>query len=250
VGVKVALIPPRGWENYFADSTGIQMTLALPELFGYPAYVPAIANVRRRGDYIIMDNGAAEGKPLPSRQINTYADMIGANEIVLPDALGDANVTLAKTRHFLRVNYLPKMKYMAVVQGTTPKEIQNLILQYDPDDRITTLGIPRDMMTRLESKSARIDLANWICTNFPNRFEIHFLGAHAAWPQEVKAAAKYCEIRSTDTSLPFNFAIAGEDLKLSKQRIVRRSSYFVNLRDAHPDLVKRNIETYLEWAQG
>jgi len=74
------------------------------------------------GDYIILDNGAAElGKSVDMDRLLEAADIVGPNEIVIPDVLYNFYATVDNLKTYgpwLRER-LPGVKLMAVPQGKT-----------------------------------------------------------------------------------------------------------------------------------
>lgn len=266
MGIKVALIPPLGWEQYLGYSAGIQMSLAVDSCMAYGPYVSEMRHAASMGNYVIVDNGEAEGQRSQNRHVTGFAASIKASEQVLPDVMGDRHATILRvTEFFSRAsNVLPDMKYMAVAQGDE-RDVR-VIVHYFAEFKyrsgpngvetypVTTIGIPRNLCTIAGNPAARIDLANWIRKEYGDRFEVHLLGANAAWPQEVQAAARYAEgsIRSIDTSLPFNFALAGKLLEQDVPEAVTRDRLYLTGRLPRVNIrhVARNIDIYKTWARG
>jgi hypothetical protein len=269
--MKVALIPPLGWESYLAQSTGILMALALEtciESMNYPASMRLVRGTSKA--LLILDNGAAEGQQAKNGAMNKFAQHLGAHELVLPDVLGSRMGTIAKVHEYFRyTKWDTALTYMGVVQGDSVRHAQQCIRDYagmqvrsfpeSPEvlQPIKTLGIPRRLIQTTEEFSVRIDLANWITEHYGRRFEIHFLGAAGVWPQEVKYAAKYApQVRSIDTSLPFVFAHHNVDLaamtsaRPQTRKLERPTGYMVgSLVNRNPTLIQSNIDTYLAWAR-
>jgi len=247
--VKVGLIPPKGLENYGLRSK-FHLALALPELIGRRTYGGMYTRAASMGDYVVLDNGIAEGQPCNAEDLATFAAKIGAKEIVAPDVLRNAGKTLALVERYVR-DYPPTLYCMAVAQGKKMLEYQTLVEEFAKLDAVTAIGIPRHMLETLDSKACRIDLANWIAEKFPERFDIHFLGTNPYWLLEIKNTSKYApHVRSVDTSMPFSYAIEGEELRGSRREFTRPDKYFdidwgtrVN-----GSLLRGNIATLMEWA--
>lgn len=263
--MRVALIPPLGWETYSVQSTGVQMALAIEACFGSSKYTTAYKLHAAHGDLVMLDNGEAEGRRTTNRELVRLARSINATELVLPDVMGNRHATVRMVSDFFNGDELldvPSMLYMAVAQGDTLLDAQRCVeyfAEFRPHNQstspITTIGIPRRLIVSAGSPSARIDFANWINDEYGGRFAIHLLGAVSSWPQEVKFANKYApRIRSIDTSLPFNFAIAGKVLPpdgngLSVVDVVRHPKYLSgSLQNIYQKLVEANITTYKGWA--
>lgn len=198
--------------------------------------------------YKILDNGAAEDLAIGAKHLMTLADHIRADEVVLPDTLGDADDTIAKVHNFTPF-FEDDYAYMAVVQGRTRKEVISCINYFDGDDsaarRITTLGIPR-LLNDIH-RDFRQEISEWIIRNdLHHKFEIHFLGAYAAFPDEVVRLAPY-NFRGIDTSLPITLGLQERGL-LSTKPSVGRSKHYFDVTTTNR-FVDDNVTTYLDWAK-
>ena len=249
VKIKVGLIPPRGLENLVLRSK-FHLSLAIDELMNRRMYSGMYKRAAELGDYVVLDNGLAEGMPCTPSFLYKHAKEIGASEVVVPDVMQDAEGTINQVKLFFEDRKLLPIKHMAVAQGKTLPEFRRCVEEFAKVEFITVVGIPRHMLETLRTQPCRIEFANWVADKFPGRFELHFLGTNPVWIGEVKAAAKYTPARSVDTSMPFSYAMAGEDLALSAQQIIRPKRYFETdwsrFVDVH--LVRHNISTLLEWA--
>jgi hypothetical protein len=252
--IRVALIPPLGWERYFERSDQMQMTLCVPHLLASAGYLRAVADARDRGEYIIMDNGAVDGGLVTDAYLKNAAVDLQVDEVVLPDVIGNATMTREKVRQYLRLHDM-RVKYMAVLQGEDEQILRNLVKNFVDDEQITVLGLPRDHIVRIK-KQIRIEMANWIEDTYPGRFKIHLLGTSSHWIDEVKFAAKYApHIRSVDTSAPFVYSLRnmylGEPSTKGFKNVGRPDSYLKGrVTFAYPPLVDRNIDAFKRWAKG
>lgn len=248
--MRTGLIPPRGLEN-FALRSKFHLALAIPELMDRRVYGGMYTRAVTLGDFVVLDNGLAEGRPASSEALLTYAKRIRAQEVVLPDALRNTEKTLELVTTFFK-NYAPlDHNYMAVVQGKNIMELRYSIDQYCRMPYVHTLGIPRHLLETIETKSCRIDLATWIYDTYPNRFDIHFLGTNPVWLSEIRFASKYTPfVRSVDSSMPFSYTLAGEELATTTKQITRPPKYFDIdwSRRVQGELLRKNIETFMEWA--
>lgn len=252
--MKIALIPPKGMEE-MALLSNFHMTLAIRDCVANSKYLRVYEEASTRNDWIITDNGANELEPASDELLIDVASKLWAREIVLPDVVGDARGTAEAVQNFLKRNPSADRQFhlMAVVPGSGIREIMNLVGVYADIRGITTLGLPRLLLeSRLDlGKAIRIDLANAIQHKYGTRFDIHLLGASRLWPVEVKYAATYApHIRSMDTSLPFNYAMAGQTIA-NRVSVSRPSNYFTHTwPNERPQLLKTNIETFLMWSHG
>lgn len=248
--MKVALIPPAGLENYALRSK-FHLALAIPLLMKRRAYAGMYKRVGNLSDYVILDNGANEGQPADVDMIKSYAAMIGCNELVLPDVMYSAADTLKAVKQGLPLLAGCAPSRMAVIQGETIGELRTCVEAFSSMQDIDVVGIPRHTIATTSRSAVRIELANWIEQQYPGRFQIHLLGTHPAYLKEVQAANKYAgHIRSVDSSLPFNYALAGKSLLDTKERIMRPDRYFEEdwSRRANVDLIRDNIDTFMRWA--
>lgn len=250
--MEAALIPARGLEIYALRST-FHLALAIPDALNNPYYVGAYRRAANRGDYIILDNGAAESQMAPDKQLIEASRLLRANEIVAPDVIKDGSATVLRTKGFCNqfAQDLTGLKVMAVAQGSKLAGFRTCVDNFARVSKIKVVGIPRHAIDTLNSKAARIDLANWINEAYPLRFDIHFLGTNPKWLHEIKAAATYApHVRSVDSALPFNYTIAHTKLATTNKSLTRHPRFFTYdwSRDVPANLLRDNIKTFMEWA--
>lgn len=95
------------------------------------------------GKYVLMDNGAAEGKQLGYNELIKQFEKIHPTEIVVPDTLNDANSTLAKMFDWIRqFNGLP-YKFMGVPQGKNLREWKACAYIMMQEPRLNSIGISK-----------------------------------------------------------------------------------------------------------
>lgn len=256
--MEVCLIPPKGLET-FALHSHHHLALAMPELVDNPAYVSVMDRAHRGGDFIIIDNGAAEGARVTDAKLFAAAKVLHANEIVLPDTLGDWFLTMQQCNAFMAENRIGleqfEGNFMFVAQGKSREQVEQAIRAVVRYDRVTTIGLPRNLIGYTQNQTIRIDVANWIESTYGERFKIHLLGVSAGNLREIKWAARYAgHIRSIDSSLPFNYAIKGRDLNRAAdvmETINRPDQYFErnwNAAAIRRALIISNIDAFKGWA--
>ncbi len=246
--MRTALIPPRGLENYALQSN-FHLALAIPGLMSRRTYSGMYLRASRLGDYVVLDNGANEGTAVPTEDLVRVATDLQCQEIVMPDVLADKDATIRRVREFVRTVHIGTKK-MAVLQGKNYAELRWCVSHFADIPEVTVIGIPRHIISTVNKPSIRIDLANEIENVHPKRFEIHFLGTNPQWLREVCAATKYAgHVRSVDSSLPFNYTIARKRLSLTGEPVYRPTGFFEEdwSRRVDVQLLKDNIETFLEW---
>jgi hypothetical protein len=83
-----------------------------------PIYRAFYQSAQRRGAFIMLDNGAGElGRSLPIADLVEAANEVHADEITLPDVLGDADATLSATRAAMPA--VPRKARAVCPHGTT-----------------------------------------------------------------------------------------------------------------------------------
>src|ERR1700748_2794438 len=121
--MRLALIPP---VSLIDDIFNTNYQMVLPHI-AHLNYIAAYRSARKRGDFLILDNGAAEGETPSLADLMTAAQDYMANEVVVPDVLGDADQTRALAEDFgefiERYHFNDLFGYMGVVQGRTIDEI-------------------------------------------------------------------------------------------------------------------------------
>lgn len=238
--MKLALIPPYSQMNtvYRTD-----YQLVLPEHLANKQYQEAYITARRNGDYMIMDNGAAEGNLLSPGELRSMALGLMVHEIVVPDVLGDMYATLQMAKEFFRFGVDSRFKYMGVVQGQSLDECCACVEAYYTDHgNITVLGIPRHLISTCKKKDIRSDLALYIRSNYPG-YQVHLLGTNPSYIRELsdaKEAFQVAGVRGVDTSAPFNYAYHGKSI-LEGNYAGRVEDYF-NLNLPTTQALNYNIE--------
>lgn len=249
--MRVALIPPRGLENYALRSR-FHLALAIPTLLTRQTYGGMYKRAAKLGDYVVMDNGANEGQRATGQLLCDLATNFGCQEVVLPDVLYDKYGTIMGAKVYLMGGYGGLgLRKMAVLQGKDPTDLKSCAIRFADIPQITVVGIPRHSIVTMNRPAVRIEIANWIEDRFPKRFKIHLLGTNSAYLGEVSAAQKYApHIRSVDTSMPFNYAIAHRSLTRVTDTVIRPERYFTDDWSGRIDvnLLRDNIDTLMEWA--
>lgn len=254
--MHAALIPPKGYEHTALWS---HFHLMLAQVV-HDDYFTTYSRAKLRNDYIIMDNGAAEGKLVDMDTLINAACALDVSEVVLPDAMHHAAETITMAKDAF--NMKPSIgdlgfSIMGIIQGDHKTDIPYCVDSYRDMHGVTTLGIPRHWIRTLGDVYARFNICAMLQANgMHERFEVHLLGTSTAWPGEIQMLSRtYPWVRSVDTSMPYNWTMAGLRLpepymKNQVQAIARPNAYFEVPRTLDEDLLEANCQTYLEWAQG
>jgi len=244
----MALIPPRGYEKT-ALWSDIHLVLPLPSLTRNMDYIRMYDFARKRGDYIILDNGCAEGSLVSPKDLMLFAQVIRPHEIVAPDILDDAQGTWDLTSKFFSDGPEDVRDYniMAVLQGKSVQERMSLLEAFASIPEITAIGIPK-IIVRQPGSTIRLTTAMAIEAAYPNRFQIHLLGLNKAFPTEIRDVAFPHWIRSMDSAQPYKVTEADHMLS-ARPYAARRSDYFEQVKTVDMELLKANVGLARKWAE-
>lgn len=208
--MKLALIPPL---DHLNDLAKTNYQLMLPQLASDPTYLAAYKEATVRSDYVILDNGVAEGKPVAWSEITALAQSAKVSEIVLPDVMCDAEGTFEATKAVWKSRDI-NFRYMYVAQGASLSEAFSYVVKALDERRwISTIGIPRHLVktVRFDARLRLAEMLEALRESGTFNFQIHFLGTNSYWMQEVKyvEAALPGVVRGVDTSAPYVYSYLG-----------------------------------------
>lgn len=206
--MKLALIPGSKGTS-LVDFIGLSYHLVLAQhVLADPKYEQFYKERHDQGDFILMDNGAAEEGTLSVEGLMYAARMIHPDEIILPDHLCDADATIKATMDENVLALIPPRKRAVVPQGNTIDEWLTCANYLVDELEFTTLCIPKHAE---RFPGGRVSILNAIHKlNWHNYYNIHMLGI---WgdpyhePRKIAEAAPW--VRGLDTAAPFAFAQAG-----------------------------------------
>jgi hypothetical protein len=250
--VKLALIPPF---SYLSDTKLTRYQLMLPHLVTNEAYSYTYEELGDNKDqFVILDNGEAEGVQQDWFDLQDMARSYRVNEIVLPDVIADRRETQKRVAEAMtQWQRIPNVGLMYVLQGKTWGEIEWSFEDACHYSAVTTIGIPRHLPETLGYKHARWNIVRWIMAERLHMLagrDIHFLGMHPQLPREMEqspSARVRKMVRGFDTSAPYNFAEAGA--LMQEGATVRRPDGYFDLDrfdQRRQDLLTKNI-AYLSW---
>jgi hypothetical protein len=250
---KMIFIPPFA---LLGTSSHYYRHLMLPHLVHEPRYASHFKQVKRLGQYVILDNGAAEGVSIPNEGLVDTAHDFRVDELVLPDVMHDGNATYARVLDFLSDyrNKLPVSTLLGyVLQGRTLREVIDSYYQVQANPtlmaKINVWYLPRLLVTR-RHPTARIDAANYLLGDVRMQKPIHFLGASPVYIDEAIEVRDRLRgrVRSMDTSAPFVYAIAGKSLAFGGEVWRDQRKYFTTVIDnATRELALQNCEIMNGW---
>lgn len=169
---------------------------------------------RSFGDFLILDNGAAEVKEgLTSEDVMRVARELRPNLVVAPDNIYQKDETLDRTAIFITL-YADELHkqgtgIMAVPQGANPREWRQCFLAFNRMPEISWLGI--SMFYAPKFNGRRFNVLSAIEAEV--RKPCHLLGL---WnnPQDLLAEKAFPFVKGIDTAKAIEFA--SEGLRLSE----------------------------------
>jgi len=200
--MKYALITaPNGF--ILVKDFGLSYHLVLAQYVSTPGYIEFYETRRHTGDFIMVDNGAAEfGKPIGINDILSIAERVGADEIIVPDVLGDSEATIALAKEtYWRI---PMMKRAVVPQG------RDWASWFDCLVELVALGCQTICIAKRYERllGGRVRALQILAENHMLlNHHIHLLGFDQDPIEEIRRAlAFYPDIRGVDSAAPIAYA--------------------------------------------
>lgn len=242
--MKLAIIPPIKYLEDF--STNYHLVLA--HLYAKDDVYRAFYKSRKSvGDFIILDNGAAElGTSITHDTLFYLAADLKPNVLVCPDTLRDADATIRTTDVFMGhfgddLDDLG-IRLMGVPQGEDYTAWYRVYDYFNRHPHIAWLGISKYAPLK------RLDLLSYISDSVNK--SVHLLGmADDVYAIEREKAFPF--VHSTDTAVPIKLGMQGLVLDYYKTRYKKMSDdvYFNYPRGMDKSLhnqVLANIGEYTE----
>lgn len=215
-----------------------RMVLA-PWALRFPEYATAMRSPKA---YVLMDNGAFEGDQMPISKINEAASLVNADEIVLPDVLGEPRDTLKRSWEALgqlavrRVMFVPQGRTYEAWKGCLDAWLAKWEKSSWGDAYSLSLGVSnlREAKGTRAQKGTRVELLAYAArTELP----IHLLGVSSMteFTSRELHAATDLGVRGVDTSSAFAMATEGKLLTPTTPKV------FLGVPD--------NYETLPTWAR-
>lgn len=216
--MKVASIVP---VNYLESIAKDDYHMCLAQFYNRADMRPYYEFYRKqaeKGAFVILDNGTAEGATASVEHMIAVANVISPSEVVIPDSLQDADVTLQWASDYMgKLRFcLPNTRLMGVAQGETLEEwvcCAQALLHMGID----TLGVPKILVKTL-GRNGRATALLALYKKDPQCLEgkqIHLLGC---WEDAFEAKVisnlvrqgRLPEVRGIDSCLPYIHSVAGQ----------------------------------------
>lgn len=266
--MQLALIPPVSMLHHTVTR---ELQMCIPEgLDSSEMYRRHYAYLGTHpGCYVILDNGMFEsGEYMGDFDLIKFAKDYKVDEIVMPDVRGRSEDTLEAQRYFMRIFHqaygmTPPSKtpnLMSVIQGFDVKDAKEHVMRVADSWAVEMVrgrygkivfGLPR-RMSEDNNRDARVDLIEFIVSNFGVMFPIHLLGLSRANPRELQYVGKEygSNVRGVDTSAPFVWTSQNKHLDAG-DIADREGNYFDMHASRFPGpLLRHNIETLEGWCRG
>lgn len=215
--MKLALItggvPAANMANQYMQSYKFLLPQMLEREYGGNNY-NVLKNFRRRGYFVILDNGAPEGSLQDNVALLTSYDLVQPDELIIPDILEDRKATMKATTIFI-ASYgvkVPPLKRMIVPQGKSIFEwgqcLDEMVNKFD----FATIGVPKHLE---EKEGGRVEALQYIeRKQYHARYHVHMLGCFQDPVKEVRLAMAVAPwIRGIDTAAPFAYAQEDKDIQ-------------------------------------
>lgn len=268
--MKLALIPPLCFKMNMLKT---DYQLVLPALMDSDVeYETLIYQLKERGDFIILDNGAAEKQLWDEPDLIEMASEMQADELAIPDILGDSEETVRRLMGFFNIHeealaahsfgtdegpglgFVAQGKNMAEAMSTVRTVMSTKWAPY-----LSTVYLPRLLVRESGNVRIRLSIAAQVYMEYGDRLNIHMFGAAPEWPREALAVATECSyVRGMDTSMPYNWAHARRVMggassiwdsnSIDSYLVKRPTDYFeLEPEDFDLEILRQNVKVLETW---
>jgi len=263
--MKICYTVPIDYLDEFGSQSNMHFLLAHIALKN-EKYCDFYKKRREQGDYIIMDNSNFElGNPLSIKDVLKAADVVGAQEVVIPDHYGDTKATIQEANYFVKYlkenRLLNKYKLQGVPQGRTKEEWRECYEAFLYIPEIETIGLSytatrvfKDWGSDNDETYIRPALLHWLKKTYgAGRKYYHCLGV-ANNPIEISLLARHDSfMRSIDSTVAFLHGMNGikfdEKRGLLQDRLRDKLDFDVkNVSKENLDIIQHNVNCIKRWA--
>jgi hypothetical protein len=238
--MKFAVIAPPGWMDcVWRQRLGFHMFLG-QELLRNMQYLDWCIECIKRGHHVMVDNGAAEPEEerVPFVEIAKLARAIGADEVILPDKLLDAEYTIGatiKAAHSIAVH-----ARVVVPQGKDWAEWEKCLMTLVDSVPFATIGVAKIYETYEGGRERAMSIL--FKHSLVGPYKVHWLGIRSAPRREIETALKL-GVRSIDSGAPIAWAQNNYPLQYYDEHFSLDWAGMGN-----ENLAEYNIQLALEWS--
>ena len=253
--MRAALISPTEFLDDVQPFSNYHLALTHRIIFD-SRYRDFYAKRSKAGDFIILDNSAAEkkGRSVPLKDVVLAAVLIKPSVVVLPDYLFDSDRTLDELENALRspqlrflLRVLPDVKLCAVVQGVDQADwLECASILNDSRNGIGVLGIP---MLTTQLFGSRSEALKKIGKGIKK--PCHLFGFWKGTPlSEIEKEREFEFVMGVDTSKPVRLAVQGRGL--DQWTSLEKDRGFMERRHSSVDLnlLRQNCQDFVDLCGG
>ena len=220
-------------------------------------YADFFREMKARGDYVLVDNGSFEGRPLKTSELLEAAERIGADEIVLPDVPGFMMSTMIAIQNALiDIPVGCPFRKMAVPQGETQRMWIECYKAIYETTSIEVIGIGANAESLFADKGGRMAIVYALNTLSMQReeTEYHLLGCRED-PRALQLYSKLPWIRSMDSQVPVLAGSQGVRFPIEGESQWQRPSGCIDYLSTetfgkNDNVVDFNVGQFIRWSGG
>lgn len=229
----------------------------LPTFLHHKKYWDHFIEARKRGRFIIMDNGLFEGEVLDEKTLLHAYETIQPDVFITPDSWNDSDITFDNYKQW-KTKVDPN-KIMVVLQAQTMFEAEDLYEKL-VEDGVKYIGFNHlgqfydDYSTHSHTETrktlGRIEFITYMkATNRLSKdVHHHLLGCNQASEFKYYPSFMFPEIKTLDTSNPVTLAFEGIDYQKHKNILSKPATKVETIFDSVDrgkiSLAEKNIETF------
>lgn len=203
---------------------------------------------------IILDNSIIElGEAMQLEELLKASQIIRPKYLVIPDAMGDADETVARAREFTSeyasriYDVLQSPGLLAVVHGRTMKEFRQCAEDVAGLPAVCALSAPR-IVTALQS--SRTEATLYLLRYYYITHQIHLLGFSDNILDDV-CCARLPGVMGIDSAVPIRAAMKEIEIRLSTTwDCGPRGNFWEETEESatlYIDLIAHNVRRYRSW---
>lgn len=234
----------------------------LPTFAHHEEYLNHFIEARKRGRFIILDNGLFENDLKDEETLLNYYNLIQPDVFITPDAWNDMDLTWGNYQQWK--SKVDPNKIMVVMQANNMFEAEDL---YDKlvEDGCKYIGFNHlgqyyddfSLHPHFETRKTfgRIEFISFLkeTGRLSKDVHHHLLGTNFAWEFKHYPSVYFPEIKSCDTSNPVTLAFEGIDyekqLGLNFKPKTKVEDVFESNHSGYLWLAEQNIRTFKQFIQ-